>query len=260
MTLYAWPRAAAYGRAIPKSKIYEKTGASTALKDLFVREVDQIIWLHKLAPETINLPATEKVPEIQVLRILARTELLSEDVLRAIDRAIPLPLIFEIGYGERVQLAAAYKRPAMTACGEVDATHWVLSDYYASDWESKDAPRAPLPVSLNLAALYENLLSPLVKSQTDSLVKGVKELPPPAYGQAVEKTTKSLEERIAVAEAVKAKAREIERIKVRLSRERQFNKRVEINAELRATQQELAKLLAGGHGATRRDTQEERHG
>ena len=88
MTLYDWPRAAAYGRTIPKSKIYEKAGASTALKDLFVREVDQIIWSHKLAPETINLPATEKVPEIQVLCILARTQLLSEDALRAIDRAI----------------------------------------------------------------------------------------------------------------------------------------------------------------------------
>ena len=50
MTLYEWPRAAAFGRVIPKNKIYEHAGANTALKDLFVREVDQIIWSHKLAP------------------------------------------------------------------------------------------------------------------------------------------------------------------------------------------------------------------
>ena len=52
MTLYDWPRAAAFGRVIPKNKIYEHAGANTALKDLFVREVDQIVWSHKLAPET----------------------------------------------------------------------------------------------------------------------------------------------------------------------------------------------------------------
>jgi hypothetical protein len=33
-TLYDWPRASAFGRVIPKSKIYEHAGANTALKDL----------------------------------------------------------------------------------------------------------------------------------------------------------------------------------------------------------------------------------
>lgn len=88
MTLYDWPRASAFGRVIPKNKIYEHVGATTALKDLFVREVDQIVWSHKLAPETINLPATKAVAEIQVFRIMQREKDLSFDALRAIDRAI----------------------------------------------------------------------------------------------------------------------------------------------------------------------------
>lgn len=91
MTLYNWPRAASFGRVIPKNKIYEHAGANTALKDLFVREVDQIVWSHKLAPETVNLAATKQVAEIQVFRITARTATLDRDVLRAIDKAIPLP-------------------------------------------------------------------------------------------------------------------------------------------------------------------------
>ena len=40
MTLYDWPRASAFGRVIPKTKIYEHAGANTGLKELFVREVD----------------------------------------------------------------------------------------------------------------------------------------------------------------------------------------------------------------------------
>ena len=35
-------------------------------------------------------------------------------------------------------------------------------------------------------------------------------------------------------EAIRAKTREVDRIKARLTREKQFNKRVAINAELRA--------------------------
>lgn len=112
MTLYNWPRAAGFGRVVPKNKIYEHAEANTSLKDLFVREVDQIVWSHKLAPETVNLAATKQVVEIQVFRITARTATLDRDILRAIDKAIPFPLIFEVVHGGRVRLAAAYKRPS----------------------------------------------------------------------------------------------------------------------------------------------------
>ena len=248
MTLYDWPRAAAFGRVIPKNKIYEHAGANTALKALFVREVDQIVWSRKLAPETVNLAATKQVAEIQVFRIIARIATLDAQVLRAIDRAIPFPLIFELVHGGRVKLAAAYKRPS-----EADSARWVVGDYFEGDWMPEDAPRTPLPVALNMSALYERLLSPLVEGQTARLV--------PAHGSefaearqkpftpAAPEEPASLEERIAQAEAIKAQAREVERIKERLAREKQFNKRVAVNAKLRAAKHELERLTAANRGA-----------
>jgi len=239
MTLYDWPRASGFGRVIPKNKIYEHSGANTSLKDLFVREVDQIIWSHKLAPETVNLAATKQVAEIQVFRITARTATLDRDVLRAIDRAIPFPLIFEVIYGGRVRLAAAYKRPS-----EADRTRWVVGDYFEGDWLPEDATRAPLPVALNMGALYERLLESLVAGQTARLVTALGEAPQTPITPAEADRPVPLEERIAQAEAIKAQAREVERIKARLGREKQFNKRVVINAELRAAMQELERLTA----------------
>jgi len=248
MTLYDWPRAAAFGRVIPKNKIYEHAGANTALKDLFVREVDQIVWSHKLAPETVNLAATKQVAEIQVFRITARTASVDRDVLRAIDKAIPFPLIFEVAHGGRVRLAAAYKRPS-----EADSARWVVGDYFQGDWLPEDAPRAPLPVALNMGALYERLLSPLVEGQTARLilgpVSGRAEAPQTPFIHVAQEEPVSLEARIAQAEAIKVQAREVERIKARLAREKQFNKRVAINAELRAAKQELERLTAGHAGA-----------
>lgn len=246
MTLYDWPRASAFGRVIPKNKIYEHAGANTGLKDLFVREVDQIIWSHKLAPETVNLAATKQVAEIQVFHINARTATLDTSVLRATDKAIPFPLIFEVAHGGRVRLAAAYKRPS-----EADSARWVVGDYFQGDWLPEDAPRAPLPVALNMGALYERLLEPLVAGQTARLIPGVTS----GFGEALQafltpseiELPLSLEERITQAEAIKAQTREVERIKARLGREKQFNKRVAINAELRQAQELLNLAVKAFH-------------
>jgi hypothetical protein len=46
-------------------------------------------------------------------------------------------------------------------------------------------------------------------------------------------------------EAIRAKTREVDRIKARLAREKQFNKRIAINAELRVAKQELDRLTIG---------------
>lgn len=246
--LYDWPRAAAFGRVIPKNKIYEHAGANTALKDLFVREVDQIVWSHKLAPETVNLTATKQVAEVQVFRIAARTAALDREVLRAIDKAVPFPLIFEVVHAGRVRLAAAYKRPS-----EADSARWVVGDYFQGDWQPEDAPRAPLPVALNMGALYERLLEPLVAGQTARLIPGMGEAPQTSFSAGEAEKPVSLEERIAQAEAIKAQTREVERLKARLAREKQFNRRVAINAELRAAKQELERLTAGHRGVAMTD-------
>ncbi|MGY2995059.1 DUF4391 domain-containing protein [Mesorhizobium sp. URHB0026] len=217
---FDYPRSAAFGRVVPKNKIYEHAGANTALKDLFVREVDQIVWRFKLAPETTNLDATSAVSEVQVFGISLKTGKLDEAVLHAIDKAIPFPLIFELTWRGKRRATAAFKRPS-----EADGSKWVISEYFATDWAPEDAPRQPLPVALDLGALYDRLLTAMM----------------PASAQVSE----DIKTRVDRMEAIRAKAREIERIKARLAREKQFNKRVAINTELRAAKQELARLTAG---------------
>lgn len=217
---FDYPKAAAFGRVVPKTRIYGHAGANTALKDLFVTQVDQIVWKFKLAPETINLAATRAVSEIQIFGISLRTSKLDDEVLRAIDRAIPFPLIFELTWSGKRRAVAAFKRPS-----EADAAKWVVSEYFATAWAPDDAPRQPLPIALNLGGLYDAILTTMM----------------PASSAAGE----DIQTRVARMEAIRAKTREVDRIKARLGREKQFNKRVAINAELRAARQELERLTAG---------------
>lgn len=217
---YEYPKAARFGRVVPKSKIYEVGNLTAKQRQRFVDQVDQINWAYKLAPETINLSGTPGVPEIQVFEVRLRGSKIDSEVLNAIDKAIPFPILFELKKGDERKLIAAYKRPS-----EADASKWVVSEYFEANWEPVDKSRLSLPRTLDLGALYDNVL---------------KELMP---GAALEGET--LQNRVSRIEEIRAKERDIDRIKSRLAREKQFNKKVAINAELRAATAEL-KQLGGG--------------
>ena len=213
----SYPKQASFGRTLPKNKIYEHSGANKRLKDLFVSQVEQIIWQYKLAPETINLPAKPGVPELQILSIQLKASELNLDVLRCIDGAVQYPIIFELSFDGRTQAIAAYKRP-----NESDASRWVLSDYFATGWLPSDIERAAMPLALDLGGLYEQILLRLIP------------LPARQY--------ENLAGLVARVEQVTAKQREVEKAASRLAKEKQFNRKVEINAHLRQLKNELEEL------------------
>ena len=216
--LFAYPDAAKFGRVLPKSKIYEHGSPSAAVRQLFVRQVEQIVWQHKLAPETVNLKASKAVPEIQIFSLTLKGDELKPEVLRCIDLAIPFPIIFELRFDGRVKPVAAFKRPS-----EAEASKWVISEYFDGDWTASDTPRNPLPMVFDLEALYGHLLMPL--------------MPYPA------RPGEDLQTRVERMERIRLKQRELERCEARLRKEKQFNRKVAINAELRDLKQELEGLI-----------------
>ena len=83
---FEYPIKTKFNKLIPKNKIYEKVSINTALKDKIVKQIEKIVWLHKLSATTLNLNATDKITEIQVFDIELREDNLDEDVLKAIDK------------------------------------------------------------------------------------------------------------------------------------------------------------------------------
>ena len=250
--LFDWPSATEFGRAIPKSRIFENARVSRSLRKRFAQEVDKIVWSHKLAPETTNLATNRNAPEIQIIGITLRTEALHHDILRAVDRAIPFPLIFELSRRDKLKVVAAHKHPRDSV-----NTKWLISAYFESEWLDEHTERVPLPVALNMGALYERLITPLVEDQLacltetaqSNLVHSVRDTPQETYSSSKQAKTTLLTDYISSAEAVRAKVRDINRTKARLRREKQFNKRVEINTTLRTALQELQQMTAKGSDA-----------
>ena len=220
--LFAYPQQARrQGRTtVPKSHIYAQAKPTRRVQRLFVAQIDQIRWPYWLKPDTLNLPAAQSVPVINILALDLRTDDPDPAVLACIDKAIPAPVIFELSFNSRCKAVAAHKRPSEAAPG--NPSKWVTGEYFGSGWFPADAPRSPLPVALNLGSLYEQLLRTLMPITA----RPGESLPDQAHRAT----------RIAVLK------RQCQQIESRLRREKQFNRKVEINTQLRSAQTELAEL------------------
>ncbi len=216
--MFAYPKQAEFNRVVPKTKIFAHARPAKRVKDLFAAQVEQILWKYKLAPETVNLPAKGGLSEIQVFEIVLKTKELDEQVLTTIDKAIPFPLLFQLVRGEEIRFFASYKRPS-----DADASKWVIKATFETGWHPINTIRPPLPVALDLAALYDHLVR-----QHMSL--------PPRAGEC-------LREHVARAAAIEVKEKECRQIEARLKQEKQYNRKVEVNAVLRSAKQELEALL-----------------
>lgn len=217
MTLYAWPPRTVFGRVIPKSRIYSAAQLSRSVQAKFVEQVERMEWTHVLRADRLNLSPSADLEEIAVIAIDLHVPEVDLAVLTAIEKAIPRPLILELRHSGRIRMAAAWKRPSQAEAGK-----WVTASHAFSPWLTADAPREALPPALDMAALYAGLLDPL--------------LPPK---QAPDEPVSA---RVARAEQAAQIEREISRLEGSLRREKQFNRKVEINAALRAAKAQLDTL------------------
>ncbi|MCP4306932.1 MAG: DUF4391 domain-containing protein [bacterium] len=206
--LYRWPPAARFGRVVPKTKFYEHGTVSARVRQKFVAEVQRITWAYKLADETIHLRGHEAVPEIQVFVVDAKGDDVSDDVLAAIDRAVPLPIVFEINRDQGGQ-----SQTRMVACHkQLGGPKSKRSGYFSNHWLPAETKRSPLPSALDLASLYSGLLTPIL----------------PISVRAGERLSEATER---VGQARKME-REIATLERRLRAEPQLNRKVELRREL----------------------------
>lgn len=237
--LFAYPRQAAVDRVIPKTKLYDHGDANTGLRSLFVDQVTRVVWTHALNATSTNLPPAGGIEEIDICRIEARVpkpQSLDHRILRCIDRAIPRPTVLEIHTVGGIQVLAQVKLPASgrgTAAGSnadtatSKPTTSVVKNpaaYLSGALHDADTARQPLPVVTTLQALYERLLEPLL---------GIERIAQESLVQSVQRRH----------EVVRLDGR-ISALRKRMHAERQFNRRVELNAELRDLENQRQALLA----------------
>ena len=212
------PKSTEFSRRIPKQKFYENLTVSPALKRVFVEQIKVIWWRNKIAVATMNLAAGEAVTEIEVFEICLSAPQLDEAVLRQIDKEIPYHILFLLEYEGKYQAWTAYKEAAGSGTNA-----FKVGTYYHTDWMEEAA--LPLKLDgLNTDKVYENFIRQIAG---ETLTSGTGE----TLKESVERDIRRQELQ-----------KQIAALQVKVRRERQLNKQVQLNAELKRLKKELEKL------------------
>jgi len=181
---------------------------SKSIKTKFVSQINEIIWKYKLSPETTNLETRDGFTEIQVFEVTLREPELDNTVMMAIDKAIPYPIFYRLLYEGQTKRVAAYKRPAADSSGK-----WVMETYFETDWTKDIAPATTLPVALDMKTLYEQMLF--------------------AYIDFPVRTGENLDILVERIKMIRKCRLDLRALETKMKSEKQFNRKVELNAQLR---------------------------
>ena len=203
------PASAAFNRRIPKQKFYEELPLTPALRRVFVGQINAIWWRSKIAPATANLAPGRTVTELEVFELQLAQPSLDEGVLRAIDKRIPYPILYLLTCDGRCQAWIGYQ-PAGQAGAQV---------YYHTAWQPQEDLMLELR-GLDTDAAYENFVRQI------------------AGGALNAPATEPLQQSIARDQRRRALEKQITVLQNKIRREKQLNRQVELNQELKRLRKE----------------------
>jgi len=209
------PRGTVFNRRIPKQKFYENLPINAELKRVFIEQINTIYWRNKISPTTVNVAPGETVSEIEVIEIRLNQPSLNRRVLQLIDREIPYHLLFLLTHEEQVQAWIGYKEKSKGGTAAFKA-----GTYYNTDWLSVNELSLRLD-GLNMDAVYEGFIRQIAGERLEG------------------NSGDDLKDAVARDARRQKLQREIAALENKVRREKQFNRQVELNGELKRLQAEL---------------------
>ena len=213
------PKTTEFNKRIPKQKFYENMDISPALKKIFVEQVRIIYWKNKIAASTTNLAAGTDVTELEVFEVRLSSPVLDDSLLRQIDKEIPYHILFLLEYQGKYQAWIGYKEAA--ASGN---KAFKVNGYYHTEWLVED--ELPLKLEgLNVDAVYENFVRQIAGDKLKTEAAG-----------------ESLKESVARDEQKQALQKQIATLQAKIRKEKQLNKQMQMNTELKKLKKELESM------------------
>ena len=198
------PRSTQVNRRVAKEKLYQNAALAPQTREMIKDQLDSVFWRNKLADSTMAISAGETVAEIQIFEIQLRQRELDKRVLPAIAKAIPYKILFILVFGDEAQV-------------------WIEASgtFYNTDWQPLGGFMLRFD-GLNLDAVYENLARQISGGRLG--------------------TDGDIEEAVDRDKQRQRLERDIVALEKKLLREKQFNKQVELNGELKRLKKELEEL------------------
>ena len=211
------PSSTFVGKVVPKEKFYSKCAVNTATKNLFVKYVEQIVWQNKLTAQTMAAEKGLLVNEIDVFEVKMKSFDCPRKLFEFIDQNLHHHNIFVLTYDDKAKLFVNFKEK------EKDET---FLESFETLWTPANEPIFNLSGS-NMDEIYESIVC---SAASDYVI-----------ASEVKQSKTSLKDYI-IQNKQNAKIQaQIEKLEKKLANEKQFNRQVEIRAEIRKLEKETGK-------------------
>lgn len=207
------PSTTQFGKVVPKEKFYTKLSVSSAIKEMFVRYVEKIIWQNKLTADTMGVEKGENVVEIDVLEIVLKQRECPRELLDFIDKNLHHHNVFVLTYDGKSTLAVNFKEKS-------DDQN--LARFFRTSWIDDAEPLFNITGN-NLDAVYESIIR-----SADASLNVIPASEPESVLESV-----SLKDQIAQVKQNERIKGQIEKLEKKLANEKQFNRQLEIRAEIK---------------------------
>ena len=214
--MFGLPDITYFGKIVPKNKFYDKLTIDKKLERSFIDQINSIRWVHKLSADTLNVEKGGTVEEVEVFLIKLKTSELDLNVLRQMDRQLHYHLIFILELEGQYQLWIGFKE-------ESTNTAFKVGNYYHTDWVTEESFSLRVD-GLNMDTIYENLVRQI------------------AGDTLTQENSESLKETVERQAAREKLEKDIEKLRAKIRKEKQFNRQVELNKQLKALLKQLEEL------------------
>lgn len=244
------PQSARVDKRVPKKLLLEQSASTAADRRIIQDSIEEMQWVAALKPISIGVQeyrdAVREYQEIAILTVDLRATAKMPRIIQLIHRAIPYPLLLVAKQAEAINLSVAHKRWSQGETGKV-----VIEELRRTPAFRPDTPDAAegyflgslalstLPAG-NLFCLYQGWLDRVTALEA-AIITGVFNVP-----DTLERSTALHEGLINHANI----RRQLNTLRAQATKEKQVNRRVELNIEIKKLENNLASI---GHELANRE-------
>lgn len=230
-----------------KKLFYENADLSSSDKAIFTENINKITWLYCLKPETINIPPykddTRDYPEIEVIEVNVTKDLKLKRIAEIIMRTIPYPMLLIFQFEDKIQLYMAHQR-----VNQSDSSKNTIEKFICTEWLGGGCPLfEKLDIKqmrfTNFFALYSDIVDVISVYNLSNIMPSTTSLTG-VEARKLSEDIESIEQEISV-------------LKAKIKKETQFNRKMELNIEIKKLENKKDIFTGKNHGGCVRNKKED---
>lgn len=234
------PKSCALDKVIFKKVFTEQVSLTKAEKQLLSEQIEKVIWHYNIKPANMNIDAYKdeerEYEEIQVIEVKVTSKDKVKKVAELIMTTIPYPMVLEVTCHDENLLALGD-----SVINRNDSSKHVIKEILMTTWLNINGLNAKEQIFLesihisnlssrNLYKLYQDLIEHVVRFNASLLTN--------TY---IEKTDAKIIK--GQYDAITDLDKQIEGIKAKIKKESQFNKRLELNVQVKRLEKQKVQMI-----------------